>query len=381
MTPDEIDAKLKRYLQFLQQDPANIDLLCATVDLCLAARQHDEALRLLETGLTAHPDEASLLHRRGLLALRLGQADAARTAFAALVEAGHDAPALRYNLAYANYQSGDYAAARELLQPLLEFAAELPAAPHLLILSLHQLGELEEAIALALEWSASRPDDAELAGMLSLLYLDDDQLEASEQWSERALALAPEQPFALIAAGSADLAREAPQQAIARFDKVLARDPNAGRAWSGLGLARLFLFELPAAREALDRAVALIPEHVGTWHARAWVQMLQGDVAGAEASFQAAMDRDRNFGETHGGMAIVAALQGQDERADAALARAKRLMPAGFSARYVELLRAQQQGDHAGAQRILSEALASLRLPSGKSAADLVQQLMARMAR
>lgn len=379
MNSEQLEAKLTRFLQFLQQDPDNIDLLCTTVDLCIDARRHDQAAELLAAGLLTHPAEPALIHRHGLVALRRGDHLAARADFAALVDAGHDSAALRYNLAYANYQLGDYEKARDLLLPLRERVEEVPAAPHLLILSLHHIGDLEQAIAIGLEHAAASPDDAELAGMLALLYLDDDQSEPSAIWSEKALAINPHQHFALIAAGTNDLAHEDPIRAKTRFESVLSRDVNAGRAWSGKGLAHLYLLEIPEARAALDRAVELIPQHVGTWHALAWVQMMQGEVQGAEASFQAAMDRDRNFGETHGGMAIVAALQGQDDRSEAALARARRLMPGGFSARYVELLRAQQRGDNAEAQRILSEALSSIRLPSGRSAADLVAKLMARM--
>jgi Flp pilus assembly protein TadD len=75
--------------------------------------------------------------------------------------------------------------------------------------------------------------------------------------------------------------------------------------------------DLAGAMQALKAAVAVMPEHLGSWHALAWMQMLSQDLAGAESSLQEALARDASFGETYGGLALLAALRGDRVAAEA----------------------------------------------------------------
>lgn len=65
---------------------------------------------------------------------------------------------------------------------------------------------------------------------------------------------------------------------------------------------------------------------------------MRGELAEAEQTFRKALALDRNFGESHGGLAVVSALQGKKSEAEEGVQRALRLDPEGLSARYAEMV-------------------------------------------
>jgi tetratricopeptide (TPR) repeat protein len=58
----------------------------------------------------------------------------------------------------------------------------------------------------------------------------------------------------------------------------------------------------------------------------------------ARAAFEGALECDRNFAETHGGLALVAHLQGRRQEAERALETALRLDKRSPTARYAQAL-------------------------------------------
>jgi Flp pilus assembly protein TadD len=107
-----------------------------------------------------------------------------------------------------------------------------------------------------------------------------------------------------------------------------------------------------------------------------------GDVGGAQSAFERAMSVDRNFGETHGGLAVVAALQSREEDARQLVRRALRLDPKSLAARYAEMLLMQRQGRDAEAKAVLDSILSR---PAGRGGLQyrelVVAQLQALRAR
>src|SRR5207342_527942 len=94
----------------------------------------------------------------------------------------------------------------------------------------------------------------------------------------------------------------------------------------------------PAARDQLLHAVVTMPDHIGTWHALAWAQLLLGDIDAAAGSYQQAYDLDRNFADSHGGLALIHALRGETDAAEQAVKRALRLSPQCATALYAKSL-------------------------------------------
>jgi superkiller protein 3 len=81
-------------------------------------------------------------------------------------------------------------------------------------------------------------------------------------------------------------------QARPLFDTVTGHEPNNGRAWYNLGLARLQLGDLEQGMAALRRAEELTPNSADPAYAMALVLGQTGDLAAARRVLQRALQRD-----------------------------------------------------------------------------------------
>jgi tetratricopeptide (TPR) repeat protein len=228
--------------------------------------------------------------------------------------------------------------------------------------SLHHLGRRAEAIDALQAHPEVMADDAEANGVLGLLLYDEGRAQEAREHVDAALAREPTQIEALLTLASMQSDALDLEAARASFDAIVRAEPNCGRAW--LGLALLNLRELrfePARRDATEAAIHL-SEHIGTWHVLAWANILFGDLDGAKAALEKALGVDRNFAETHGGLAVVAALQGREPDAQGFMRRALRLHPQSLAAKLAEVVLVRRAGRDAEAKRLL-ESLLSQPLP------------------
>lgn len=229
--------------------------------------------------------------------------------------------------------------------------------------SLHHLGHRAEAIDALQAHPEAIADDAEANGVLALLLYDQGRTQEAREHVDAALARDPAQIEALLTLGSMQSDVLDLEAARASFDAIVRVEPSCGRAW--LGLALLNLRELRFEQATHDAAEAAIhlSEHIGTWHVLAWANILLGDLDGARAALERALEIDRNFAETHGGLAVIAALQGREADARGASRRALRLHPQSLAAKLAEVVLVRRAGREAEAKRLL-ESLLSQPLPA-----------------
>jgi Flp pilus assembly protein TadD len=117
-------------------------------------------------------------------------------------------------------------------------------------------------------------------------------------------------------------------------------------------------------------ALTFIPAHIGTWHGQGWAQVLRRDLAAARRSFQAALELDRNFAESHGALAVVLALEQQEQAARKHIELAKRLDVEGLSARYAEAVLTGEAQDTQAVQRLAQRLLGGRKAPLGGAMRD-----------
>jgi len=91
------------------------------------------------------------------------------------------------------------------------------------------------------------------------------------------------------------------------------------------------------------------------------------------------MALDRNFGETHGGLAVVHMLQGKTELAEGEVKRALRLDPKCFSGRFAQSL-LLQKSDPEKAQAIVQGIMSSSVVEGGEKLQDILQRALKRQA-
>ena len=353
--PSDAAARLSRLQTYLAGDPNNLTLLAELSDLALELGAVPEALEFTGRHLALTPTDGRSQYRRGMALLFAGQAQEALALFKPLLLLNTDTLAVRFALARAAAMLGDWAVAAQTLAPLYQNPS---TAPHLgsvdltYVRALHYQGQVEEAIQAAQSILAERPQAA-LRAALGTLLLDAERLEdAAALLAEHPAEAAASSELAAVQ-GYVALSAGATAQAAQSFEASLGLGAN-GRAALGLGLAQAANGQLAAAQDTLTQAVALMPQHLGTRHALAWLQMLTQQREAARGTFEDAMAVDRNFGDNHGGLALMALHDGQTELA-AQYARAglkldPNSMNAGFALALIRSGQALDFGSEASVQ-------------------------------
>jgi Tfp pilus assembly protein PilF len=301
----------------------------------------------------------------GLVHLQAQRYVDAEQVLSAALARGVEAAEVRYNLAFALFMQQRHADSLEILAaPAL--SQTIPPALLLRARCLHHLDRREEAVADCRGHLAVVPDSAETQGLLALLTYEQGQSDNARVHAEAALRQHPQQLEAMLVRASMYCDAREYDAARSAFGTLLEAHPECARARLGRGLVELAQMQLDAALQDVERAAAHLPEHIGTWHVLAWIQIMRRDVSAADTAFQQALALNRNFAETHGGLAVIAALQGREVDAEASIKRALRLDPQSLSPRYAQILLLQRQGQHAEAAAVLDVVLAS---PSGRDGA------------
>ncbi|HET9446059.1 MAG TPA: tetratricopeptide repeat protein, partial [Steroidobacteraceae bacterium] len=278
--------RLERLLGFLEQDAGNLALRKDAVREACNLGNWEKAAELIDTGLFLHPSEPELLALAG----------------------------------YTQLQTQRYLEAEQTLTAAI--AAGVVPARLLRARCLHHLLRPTEAMADCEAYLAASPEDADALGLLGLLLQEERRHEQARTHVDAALRVNPRQREALLA-----------KAAIARWERnfdaaaeslavLLEADPECGRAWHELAMTKIAHQQLDAARHDIGLAAMHMPQHVGTWHVLAWIEIMRGDAAAASQAFERALTLDRNFGETHGGLAVVAAMQGRKDEARDCIKRA-----------------------------------------------------------
>ncbi|MFT4925236.1 MAG: tetratricopeptide (TPR) repeat protein [Phenylobacterium sp.] len=224
--------------------------------------------------------------------------------------------------------------------------------------------------------SEGKSYQAEVLGLLAMLYLDADMLEKVLPLAEQALALQPQQPDALLAQASYFVNKHQMVPALPVIEQLLNLQPNNGRAMSIYGQILFFDFKLDLAIGAFKQAVKFMPDHVGSWHLLGWSYFVSGQLDEANRIFNTALELDRNFAESHGALAVVAVTQQKLDQAQALAKVALRLNANSFAGLYARSLIAGQLGNQTEATAIVNNILANPSHIAGQSYQQLVNDVL-----
>lgn len=359
---------------FLQHDPHNQNLLAHTFDAALAAGDLARAESLLGTAREQGYSTPAWTFRAVNLLLARKRPQDARDLLLELQVAQGEHPAVAHNLAYCDFIQGDYAACSQRLRPWVDGTEPLPVpldVPQLAALqvlwlrAMHRQTLLDEAWAWVQAQLERNNLSAPAAGVASLLAVDADHMESVKVLAEAALAQDPLQMEALVARATIALAERDVTLARKLLDAALRHNAVDGRTLSALGFTELLSSNLPQARHWLEQSVSYMPGHIGTWIGLGWTRFLQQDLAGARQCFEHALALDRNFGESHGSLAVVQALAGERDDARLSIDRALGLDKSNLSARYAQALLAGEAGDAQAIHRLARRLLGGRAAPLG----------------
>lgn len=378
-TLQDLQEQLARYQQFLLMDPENPQLIGEVAELQTRLGDFNAARSTLAAASTSGDMNPGLVFKLATVELASGNPDVALPLLESLKAMGINEPGVDYNLAYAQVLSRDYTVARDSLEALLDAYEEpLPQTKILLARVMHHLDGIDAGLQHLDDFVQLQPDNAEALGLQSLMLWDNDDSEAAQVAAEHALKFDQGNPEANLALGSIALEQQVPDAALRHFRRITDKQPNNGRAWSGLAYAELLNIEIDKAQACFQRAVECMPDHIGTWHGLAWVQLLKDDFNGAEASFNKAMDIDHNFADTHGGLAVVAVMRGDHDNAELLAKRALRLDGTSFAGWFARSLLQGKKGNNQAGKKILRQLVAAPQLHGERRLGELTKTLMIR---
>jgi Flp pilus assembly protein TadD len=332
------EERLARLAGYLGSDPGNSRLMAEVIDLSLSLGDRSRATETLKAALERYPDDPGFVFRRANLAIVERRLDDAEQALRQLCGAKPVDLAVHHNLAYVMVLQGRPGDAAALLEPAATGEAASVESTTLLVHALHHAGRTAEAIDRARQALQHWPEDSQLLAVASLALWDGAESTDAQKLAERSLAIDPDVVAALATCGSVALEHGDPEAAGRYFRRAVAVNESDGRSWSGLGLSSLMLERIDDALCELERAVELMPGHIGTWHALGWCRLAAGRREQARAAFQSALDLDRNVADSHGALGVMAAMEGRDAEARASINRAFALDRNCLSAGYARAL-------------------------------------------
>lgn len=375
---DSRQTKLIRLLGFLNSDPDNYPLLCEAGDLALELGDLAIARPLLEKALELNPADLSVMYRMAVLLFIEKNFEESLQLTQAILNLGEQHPSVLHRHALSLVQLGRFEEAAPIFARLTTELETFPDVPHQYIRALHYTGDLEQATAFARAHLDANADDAVTKGMLSLLYIDQEDFKQAEKFATETLAVEPNNMDALLAGGAAAIAFENHQSAKPLFEQATKISPLSGRAWMGLGVTSMLDNDLASARKHFETTVKVIPEHLGSWITLAWIHIMNRDLDAAQATLEHANEIDHNFGETHGGLAVVAVMRGEWEKAKTLTDVALRLQPESFSGRFAQSLLIAHRGRPEQAAKLIDGVLDNFTVPGGGSLHDMIKRFAAK---
>jgi len=376
--PAEERAKaITRFRGYLELDPANPRLWINLGDLHHQAGNWDEAVTCYETSLRHFPDNPIAQARLAEVMISRHQFADAQALLTRLVEkATKPEPALLHNLGLALYHQRRFAEAENAFAAAWREGLRSAQATGYLIKALHQQGKTGPARELAAQWLKLEPTAA-VEGYLCLLDFDHGAFNVARLRAKAVLARAPDNPDAATVEAHGLLEDGDTAGARALFASVQQREPGNPRALLGLGLVAVREGQHEQAREVLERAYALMPENFGTLAILGWTRIAANDPIGAEQYFRRALQINRSFAESHGGLASALVLQDRREEARKEIKLAKRL-GGSFGVGYAEsILLALEQGQAAGSD-LLVERMRQLPGPVQFQLRREIERMLAR---
>lgn len=362
--------ELEQLLSYLDLDPYNTHLLEDAAIAAANCRDVETTKDLLGRLKQIGPLSPAMMGLEGRLLMGAGQFGEAVKLYRSLLQELPNDTAVKSSLAWALVQIGDDSAALELLDQ--DTIATWPQGAELRLRLLHRSGDFDQAQVEFEKLVSLHPDSPAIKAAASVLATDLELADRARELASQAGDLPDAHAtLGLLELGDGDLA-----SAESEFARALEQQPDLARAWLGTGLVALARQDPAAAISPLRRGATIFGDHLGSWLAVGWAELLSGQTDKADETFQQALSMDPNFAESHGSVAVILAMKGEIEAARREAEIAMRLDRSSFSALLAHVLIASANGREETAQAIFERALASPIDNQGRTLKDLMSKLI-----
>ena len=138
---------------------------------------------------------------------------------------------------------------------------------------LHHQQKIDDAITILEKLSINQEPNANIAGLLSLLYFDNNDAINAEFLSKKALTLNPDNYEAQLV----QLLLKALQNkaTLDETNRLINIKPEDSRLWFVLGTTQMHHMNLPAAEHAFEQTTKINPHFYDSWICSGWCHLLQ----------------------------------------------------------------------------------------------------------
>lgn len=278
------------------------------------------ALRCAAAGSGAAAD----YHALGMCLRALDNLPAAAEALEQALHLCTDATAWRIDLALLHLARGWHGEALAELNQVIATTQDLPGAWRARAQVLLAIGQHEGARADLVEALRRDPRDAESYALLAETLLPLGHTTHALESAQRAVALQPAEPRHRRLLARVLRAAGQRAEAIEQLSSVL-NDTSPAEWWIECADDHLALNHLPAARGALERAVAAAPDNAAIRFRLGEVLLRAGEPAAAVNELRAAIARRPDYAAAHAHLAeaLIACSDGDGEEYDAAVEAAR----------------------------------------------------------
>lgn len=365
----------ERLFNFWITDQENAPLFCDLLVACIQDNLFDEVLALYNQAPSHLQLIPFVIFKQIDAHIALNDFESALSVIFKQKMEGNNLSEIAYYEALILFLSGDLQKAKSVLDGQNEFFS-LNENAQILSARLHYIsGDIDKAVH-CLNGLLESSANSEAIGLLAMCYLDLMQYEQANKLASHALSINDKQVDALLAISSVALLSHEFLIAKQLVERCLSIMPNLARAWSVKGQCSLLNNELELAYDELKKAINLDFNHIGTWHLLAWACLLLNKTDEAKTSFLAALDINTSFADSHGGLAIIAHIEGDLILAEKLAKKANRLDPNSFTGVYASALLKETSGSPELAEKMVSDQLAQPSYLSNKSYQDLISDAL-----
>lgn len=363
-----LNEQLKYYLSLLKQNENNLEILLEVSLLYMELDNIPKAQHYLDKASTINPE--ACLGSQGLLHLKQGRATDAISLFSQALQL-EDTETVRFNLGLSYYLNNDFPKAWETLS-LIEEEEYIPSTRVLMARMMYEEGAVEEAINLLEEHVPNFTSNAEIVGLLSLLYFDINNEHAARELSQQALQLEPTNFDAQLVDIMLRLITQ--ETSAEEILNLLQVNPKDSRLLFALGSTYMAQGEFALAIEQFKKTITVQPEFYDCYIALAWCQLLNNEVQDAHETYQNAISLDDALADGWGGLAIIYALNADLAQAEQLISKAKTVEEENFLTEIAEIIYLGLKKPNKAKQNLL-DVLNNDHLPAGDKLVKVLEEI------
>ncbi|MCV2885328.1 tetratricopeptide repeat protein [Aestuariibacter sp. AA17] len=366
-----LDERISRLEHFLEVDKDNPNILGDLAQLYIESGDVDKARQYCIQGLSLDESNQKLLFASALVDYRLEDFVTAVTKMETLSDSLLHTPHVAYPYAYSLLKLHRSEDALRILKHAYQIDEHEDIA-FLLARTFYQVNAYDEAILILEKLHAQQILLAPVSGLLSQIYSDMEEWDKAAYFATTALDLDKHNVAANLTQGYVLLKANRYSDASEYFNSAVMQQAESGRGHLGLAITFLFQKDFTLAEQHLHKTLQIQPDLLPAINLLGWLYILQDKFFDARKIFQKGIEIDRNFGEMYGGLAVIEAIQGNEEEARHQVRRSLRLNGTSYSGSFAKIMLLDKRGDKNQAKMVWENLMASKIDESGKTMEDAI---------